>query len=78
MITEIVGALPGKYLLAALRIPTDSTGWWARGFAVGTSAHARVPHRPAGHADTGACAGLAPGLQVVRASLQMPLVFSLF
>ncbi|MBI2725623.1 MAG: hypothetical protein HYX42_05165 [Polaromonas sp.] len=51
MITEIVGALPGKYLLAALRIPTDSTG---------------------------ACAGLAPGLQVVRASLPMPLVFRLF
>lgn len=79
VITGLVGALAGKYLFAALRIPTDRSGWAARGFAMGTAAHgigaARAMHVDA---DAGAYAGLALGLQVVLASLLIPLVFKLF
>jgi predicted murein hydrolase (TIGR00659 family) len=78
VITGLVGALAGKYLFAALRIPADRTGWAARGFAMGTAAHgigaARAMHVDA---DAGAYAGLALGLQVVLASLLIPLVFKL-
>ena len=79
MITGLVGALCGKYLFAALRIPTDTMGWAARGFALGTASHgigaARAMHVDA---DAGAYAGLALGLQVVLASLLIPLFFKLF
>ncbi|MEO5658601.1 MAG: LrgB family protein [Polaromonas sp.] len=79
VITGLVGALCGKYLFAALRIPTDSQGWAARGFALGTASHgigaARAMHV---NADAGAYAGLALGLQVVLASLLIPLAFKLF
>lgn len=79
VITGLVGALTGKYLFGALRIPTDSTGWAARGFALGTASHgigaARAMHV---NADAGAYAGLALGLQVVLASLLIPLAFRLF
>ena len=79
VITGLVGALCGKYLFAALRIPTDAEGWAARGFALGTASHglgaARAMHV---NADAGAYAGLALGLQVVLASLLIPLVFKLF
>lgn len=79
VITGLVGALLGKYLFAALGIPTDSTGWSARGFAMGTSAHGLGAARALQvNADAGAYAGLALGLQVVLASLLMPLVFRLF
>ncbi|CAN5667557.1 LrgB family protein [soil metagenome] len=74
VLTGLVGALSGKYLFQLLRIPTDSGGWMARGFALGTAAHgigaARALHV---NADAGAYAGLALGLQVVLASLLMPL-----
>jgi predicted murein hydrolase (TIGR00659 family) len=76
VITGMVGALGGKYLFDALRIPTDPQGWMARGFALGTTSHgigaARALHV---NADAGAYAGLALGLQVVLASLLMPLLF---
>jgi predicted murein hydrolase (TIGR00659 family) len=79
VITGLVGALCGKYLFAALRIPTDPEGWAARGFALGTASHgigaARAMHV---NADAGAYAGLALGLQVVLAALLIPLVFKLF
>jgi len=79
VITGLVGALCGKYLFAALRIPTDSEGWAARGFALGTASHgigaARAMHVDP---DAGAYAGLALGLQVVLASLLIPLAFKLF
>ncbi len=79
VITGLVGALLGKYLFAALGIPTDSAGWSARGFAMGTSAHGLGAARALQvNADAGAYAGLALGLQVVLASLLMPLVFRLF
>lgn len=79
VLTGLVGALGGKYLFDALRIPTDAAGWSARGFALGTASHgigaARALHV---NADAGAYAGLALGLQVVLAALLLPLLFRLF
>lgn len=79
VLTGMIGALSGKYLFDALRIAKNPAGWAARGFALGTAAHgigaARALHVDA---DAGAYAGLALGLQVVLASLLMPLVFRLF
>ena len=72
VITGMVGALSGKLLFAALRI--DS--WAVRGFALGTASHGIGAARALQvHADAGAYAGLALGLQVLLASLLMPLVF---
>ena len=79
VVTGLVGALGGKYLFAALHIPTDPAGWAARGFAMGTAAHGIGAARALQvNADAGAYAGLALGLQVVLASLLIPLVFRLF
>ena len=79
VVTGMVGALSGKYLFQALKIPIDGPGWIARGFALGTAAHGIGAARALQvNADAGAYAGLALGLQVVLASLLMPLVFKLF
>jgi len=79
VITGMVGALSGKYLFAALKIPTDPGGWMARGFSLGTAAHGIGAARALQvNADAGAYAGLALGLQVVLASLLIPLLFRLF
>jgi predicted murein hydrolase (TIGR00659 family) len=79
VLTGLVGALSGKYLFDALHIPTNPAGWAARGFALGTVAHgvgaARAMHI---NADAGAYAGLALGLQVILASLLIPLAFRWF
>lgn len=78
VITGLVGAIAGKYLFTALRIPTNKVGWAARGFALGTASHGIGAARALQvNADAGAYAGLALGLQVVLASLLMPLVFKL-
>jgi predicted murein hydrolase (TIGR00659 family) len=79
VVTGMVGALSGKYLFQMLKIPLDSPGWVARGFALGTAAHGIGAARAMQvNADAGAYAGLALGLQVVLASLLMPLIFKLF
>jgi predicted murein hydrolase (TIGR00659 family) len=79
VVTGIVGALCGKYLFDALRIPTNRVGWSARGFALGTASHGIGAARAMQvNDDAGAYAGLALGLQVVLASLLMPLAFRLF
>jgi predicted murein hydrolase (TIGR00659 family) len=76
VITGLVGALAGRYLFAALRIPVDTEGWAARGFALGTASHGLGAARALQvNADAGAYAGLALGLQVVLASLLIPLAF---
>jgi predicted murein hydrolase (TIGR00659 family) len=78
VITGLVGAMAGKYLFDALRVKTDPSGWAARGFALGTAAHGIGAARALQvNEDAGAYAGLALGLQVVLASLLMPLVMSL-
>jgi predicted murein hydrolase (TIGR00659 family) len=75
VLTGLVGALSGKYLFDALRIPTTRSGWMARGFALGTASHGIGAARALQvNADAGAYAGLALGLQVMLASLLMPLV----
>ena len=79
VVTGMVGALSGKYLFSLLGLPTDDLGWQARGFALGTAAHGIGAARALQvNAEAGAYAGLALGLQVVLASLLMPLVFRLF
>lgn len=79
VITGMVGALAGKYLFDALRIPTTYEGWAARGFALGTAAHGIGAARALQvNADAGAYAALALSLQVVLASLLMPIFLPLF
>ena len=79
VLTGIVGALSGKYLFDLLRISTAPAGWMARGFALGTTSHGLGAARAMQvNADAGAYAGLALGLQVVLASLLIPLVFRWF
>jgi predicted murein hydrolase (TIGR00659 family) len=78
VVTGMVGALSGKYLFDLLRIGKDSTGWMARGFALGTAAHGIGAARAMQvNADAGAWAALALGLQVVFASVLIPLVVRL-
>ena len=78
VLTGLVGALSGRYLFNALRLPFTTAGWTARGFALGTAAHGIGAARALQvNADAGAYAGLALGLQVVLASLLMPLIFRL-
>jgi predicted murein hydrolase (TIGR00659 family) len=74
VVTGMVGALSAKYLFNALRI--DS--WAVRGFALGTSSHGIGAARALQvHPDAGAYAGIALGLQVILASLLLPLLFRL-
>ena len=74
VVTGLVGALSGKALFALMGIGHDSVGWMARGFAMGTSAHGIGAARALQvNADAGAWAALALGLQVVTASLLIPL-----
>jgi len=79
VLTGLVGALSGKALFALLGIGQDATGWMARGFALGTAAHGIGAARALQvHPDAGAWAALALGLQVVVASLLIPLVAGWF
>lgn len=79
VVTGMVGALSGKALFGMLKIPTDAPGWMARGYALGTAAHGIGAARAMQvNADAGAFAGLALGVQVVLASLLIPLLFQLF
>jgi predicted murein hydrolase (TIGR00659 family) len=79
VVTGMVGALSGKALFGMLKIPTDGDGWMARGFSMGTAAHGIGAARALQvNSDAGAFAGLALGLQVVLASLWIPMVFRLF
>ena len=69
VITGLIGALLGKYLFNAMKIPTDAAGLTVRGFALGTASHGIGAARAMQvHADAGAYAGLALGLQVLLAS----------
>ncbi len=75
VLTGLVGAVSGKYIFDALRVKSLAI----RGFALGTAAHGIGAARALQvHPDAGAYAGLALGLQVLLASLLMPLVYRLF
>lgn len=79
VVTGMVGALSGKALFGLLKIPANEKGWMARGFALGTAAHGIGATRALQvNADAGAFAGLALDVQVVLASLLIPLLFRLF
>jgi len=78
VVTGMVGALSGKYLFDRLGIGTDAKGWRVRGFALGTAAHGIGAARALQvNADAGAYAALALGLQVLLASLLIPLLLGL-
>jgi putative effector of murein hydrolase len=71
VLTGMVGALSAKYLFDRLGIGA----WAVRGFALGTASHGIGAARALQvDADAGAYAGIALGLQVLLASLLMPLV----
>ena len=75
VLTGMIGALSGKYLFDLLGV----RDWAARGFALGTASHGIGAARALQvHADAGAYAGLALGLQVVIAALLLPLAAKLF
>jgi len=75
VLTGMVGALSAKYLFDLLRIDA----WAVRGFALGTASHGIGAARALQvHADAGAYAGIALGLQVLLASLLVPLIFRWF
>jgi putative effector of murein hydrolase len=74
VLTGMVGALSGKYLFDWLGI----TDWSVRGFALGTASHGIGAARALQvHPDAGAYAGIALGLQVLIASLLLPLAANL-
>ncbi len=79
VLTGLVGALSGRPLFQWLRLGEDPAAWQARGFAMGTAAHGIGAARAMQvHADAGAYAGLALGLQAVLAALLIPLLARLF
>ena len=75
VITGLVGALSARSLFGLLRIDV----WSVRGFALGTVSHGIGAARALQvQPDAGAYAGIALGLQVLLASLLIPLCFRLF
>jgi predicted murein hydrolase (TIGR00659 family) len=75
VLTGLVGAVSGKYVFDLLRIQSLAI----RGFALGTAAHGIGAARAMQvHPDAGAYAGLALGLQVLLASVLMPLAYLIF
>ena len=76
VLTGLIGAVSAKPLYAILRIGQSSTDWMARGFALGTLSHGIGAARALQvHADAGAFAAVALGMQVVLQSVLLPLVF---
>jgi len=74
VLTGLVGALGGTALFGLLKIDSPAV----RGYAFGTASHGIGAARALQlHPDAGAYAGLALGVQVVLASLLMPLAFRL-
>lgn len=75
VLTGLVGALGARYLLDALRVTEPEI----RGFALGTASHGiGAAHAMQVHADAGAYAGLALGMQVVLSTLLLGFVSRLF
>jgi len=71
VLTGLVGAVSGKYLFDAMGPMSPQV----RGFALGTASHGIGAARALQeHADAGAYAGLALGVQVLLSALLMPLV----
>ena len=74
VITGRVGALSAKYLFAWMGLGHSPRDWRIRGFALGTAAHGIGAARAMQvNSDAGAYAGLGLGLQVLLASVLIPL-----
>lgn len=72
LLTGIVGAVSAKTLFDRLGVHD----WAVRGFAIGTAAHGLGTARALQvHAEAGAYAGIALGVQVLLAALLMPWAF---
>jgi predicted murein hydrolase (TIGR00659 family) len=72
VLTGLVGALSARTLFNGLGV----ADWAVRGFALGTASHGIGAARALQvHDDAGAYAGIALGLQVLLASLMIPLLF---
>lgn len=75
VLTGLIGALSGRTLFRLLGVGETPVEWIARGFAMGTAAHGLGAARSLQvHAEAGAYAGLALGLQVLLASTLIPLL----
>jgi putative effector of murein hydrolase len=75
VLTGLVGAVSAKYLFDALRVASPAV----RGFALGTTSHGIGAARALQvHADAGAYAALALGVQVLLAALLLPVVARAF
>ena len=75
VLTGLVGAVSGKAIFNALGVES----WAVRGFALGTTSHGLGAARALQvHADAGAYAGIALGLQVLLAAVLIPLLFRWF
>ena len=73
--TGLIGALSARALFHRMGLGADAEDWRIRGFALGTTSHGIGAARALQvDADAGAYAALALGLQVLLASLLMPLV----
>lgn len=74
VLTGMVGAISGKYIFDWVGIGRDGKGWMQRGFALGTAAHGIGAARAMQvHPDAGAYAALALAIQVLLASVLIPL-----
>ena len=74
VLSGLVGALSGRTLFRLFGLSEGRVDWMARGFAMGTASHGIGAARALQvNADAGAYAGLALGLQVLLASLLIPL-----
>jgi putative effector of murein hydrolase len=74
LLTGIVGASSGKYLLDAMGV----RDWAVRGFAMGTASHGIGAARALGvHPEAGVYAAVGLGLQVLFASFLIPLAATL-
>jgi putative effector of murein hydrolase len=75
VVTGMVGALSARALFTLMGLGQSDVDWRIRGFALGTAAHGIGAARAlAVHPDAGAYAGLALGLQVLLASVWIPLI----
>ena len=79
VITGMIGALSARALFGLMGLGQSDVDWRIRGFALGTAAHgigaARALHV---NPDAGAYVGLALGLQVLLASVLIPMVSRLW
>ena len=74
VLTGMIGAISAKYIFDFFGIKTDPLGWSQRGFALGTAAHGIGAARALQvNADAGAYAALALAVQVLLASILIPI-----